>query len=170
MTTWAASVSLLPAMSHAGRAREALMRRVREPRHQHTGIGSVTLMTMFLRALTTFPLTDAESLPGQYAPERSLRVDVHGAPVVAARPLLHTRTETKAMQDVDAERRPATVATVTKADRDRDQTTAAITKLGGGRDSDEEPSMALLSGWTWGGRDRDQASAPSACMAPSRST
>lgn len=112
---------------------------------------------MFLRALTSVSLSHRETAPGRYSTGRCLRVDVHNRPVVAAGPIVQIRTETKAMQDVDAEHRIDTPATITRADRDRDRTTAAITRIAGGRDSDEEPKITLDGGWTNGGRDRDDA-------------
>jgi hypothetical protein len=99
-------------------------------------------------------------LPGRYDPDRGLRVDGAGHPVVRA-PGLGLGTQTRGGADRD-DAPPAVTSltgTVTKATSDREEPTSLlVTKTAGGRDTDDDRAIAasvLLGTVTFAGPDRD---------------
>ncbi|HTB51117.1 MAG TPA: hypothetical protein VK701_09100 [Solirubrobacteraceae bacterium] len=116
-------------------------------------------MTPLIDLLETSPPVDLQ-LPGGYDPDRNLRVDGTGRPVVLV-PGSGLGTQTRGGADRDDA--PPTVTsltgTVTKNTSDRDEMTSLlVTKTAGGRDTDDDRAIAasvLLGTVTFAGPDRD---------------
>ena len=91
--------------------------------------GKVTRMALFAARFLTLPQQEPPMPPGRYDEDRALWVDEFGAPMVDTLRGMPTRADRD---------RPDVLATVTKAERDRDSPIVYLstTKTSAGRDKD----------------------------------
>lgn len=105
-------------------------------------------MCSLIDLLEKVPADDEDPPPGRYDRQRGLRVDARGRPVVE-RQSLEVGTGTRGGRDQDDGVQLRSIdglGTVTKARRDFDHLLGfALTKTGGGRDTDDPRSPDGLS-------------------------